>query len=216
VREDSRLGERVNACAALALSCLLIAGCGARSVASSSGEGAQGSGSVARASSKAASHPPALAPRVCGVAAAAASARLRVRVRMRIADSDPAYLECILDGRGVHVEVDAQAVAQALGDYDTTLIHQVQTYVYPPPANGIRDRSQLPHPIRGIGTKAAWIPGQQRLLATNGTRLRGGDFLAVIVTGRSPSGTTRLALARAITAATLPVAPRGPDLRSDH
>jgi hypothetical protein len=135
---------------------------------------------------------------------------------MRIADPDSAYLECTLDAQGIHVDVVAQAVAQALGDYDTTLIHQVQTYVYPPPANGIRDRSQLPHPIPGIGTKAAWIPGQQRLLATNGTRLRGGDFLAVIVTGHSPSGITRLALARAIAAATLPVAPRGPNLRSDH
>jgi hypothetical protein len=135
---------------------------------------------------------------------------------MQIADADPAYLECTLNGRGVHIDVVAQAVAQALGDYDTTLIHLVQTYVYPPPANGIRDRSQLPHPIPGIGTKAAWVPGQHKLLATNGTRERGGNFLWVTVTGRSPSGQTRLALARAIAAATLPVAPRGPDLRSDH
>jgi hypothetical protein len=112
--------------------------------------------------------------------------------------------------------VVAQAVAQALGDYDTTLIHQVQTYVEPPPANGIRDRSQLPQPIPGIGTKAAWIPGQQRLLATNGTHLRGGNFLSVIVTGSSPSATARLALARAIAAATLAVAPRGPNLLSEH
>lgn len=135
---------------------------------------------------------------------------------MRIADADTAYLECILDGRGVHVDVVAQAVAQALGDYDTTLVHQVQTYVYPPPANGVRDRSQLPHPIPGIGTKAAWIPGQDRLLATNGTPERGGNFLSVTVTGRSTSRPARLALARAIAAATLAVAPRGPDLRSDH
>jgi hypothetical protein len=135
---------------------------------------------------------------------------------MRIADDDPAYLECVLDSRGVHVDVAAQAVAQALGDYDTYLIHQVQTYVYPPPANGVRDRSQLPHPIPGIGTKAAWIPGQQRLLAVNGTHTRGGNFLSVTVTGRAPSGPTRLALARAIAAATLAVAPRGPDLISEH
>ncbi len=135
---------------------------------------------------------------------------------MRIADSDPAYLECILNCRGIHVDVVAQAIAQALGDYDTTLVHQVQTYVYPPPANGVRDRSQLPHPIPGIGTKAAWIPGQNRLLATNGTPERGGNFLSVTVTGHSASGRARLALARAIAATTLAVAPRGPDLRSDH
>jgi hypothetical protein len=145
-----------------------------------------------------------------------ATARQGVPVATQIADPDPAYLECILNGRGVHVDVVAQAIAQALGDYDTTLVHQVQTYVEPPPANGIRDRSQLPHPIPGIGTKAAWIPGQQRLLSTNGTPTKGGNFLSVTVTGRSPSGLTRLALARAVTVATLAVAPRGPDLRSEH
>ena len=183
---------------------------------SGSGGAARRSGRVARTSSTTAPQSPARAPHVCGRAAAAASARLRVAVAMRIADADPAYLECILHGRGVHVDVVAQAIAQALGDYDTTLIHQVQTYVYPPPANGIRDRSQLPHPISGIGTKAAWIPGQQRLLATNGTPERGGNFLSVTVTGRLPSGSAKLALARAIAAATLAVAPRGPNLRSDH
>jgi hypothetical protein len=135
---------------------------------------------------------------------------------MRVADADPAYLECVLDGRGVHVDVVGQAIAQALGDYDTTLIHQVQTYVYPGPANGVRDRSQIPQPISGIGTKAAWILGQDRLLATNGTPDRGGNFLSVTVTGRSPSASASLALARAIAAATLAVAPRGPNLRSDH
>jgi hypothetical protein len=134
---------------------------------------------------------------------------------MQIADTDTAYLECIIDGRGVHADVVAQAVAQALGDYDTTLIHLVQTYVYPPPANGIRDRSQLPHPIPGIGTKAAWVPGQNRFLATNGTHVRGGNFLTITVTGRAPAS-ARLALARAIAVATLAVAPRGPNLISEH
>jgi hypothetical protein len=194
---------------------LLIAACGGRSVDGGSGN-AQRSGSVATASPETASRAPALAPRVCARAASAASARLRVTVAMQIADADPAYLECTLEGGGVKIDVVAQAIAQALGDYDTTLIHQVQTYVYPPPANGIRDRSQLPHPIPGIGTKAAWIPGQQRLLATNGTPTRGGNFLSVTVTGRPPPDSTRLALARAIAAPTLAVAPRGPNLRSEH
>jgi hypothetical protein len=206
---------RLRWCAALALSCLIVAACGGASVQSGSGGQTRRSATTARASSTTASPSPAIAPRVCRHAASAASARLRVAVKMQIADSDPAYLECILNGRGVHVDVVAQAVAQALGDYDTTLIHQVQTYVYPPPANGVRDRSQLPHPIPGIGTKAAWIPGQNRLLATNGLRLRGGNFLSVAVTGRS-SASARLALARAIAVATLAVAPRGPNLPSEH
>jgi hypothetical protein len=216
VREETWLGGRVCQCAALALGCLLLAACGGRSVKSSSGAQAGVSGGLARTASTTTSNSAAVAARVCGRAAGAAGARLRVRVALRIADSDPAYLECILNGRGVDVDVVAQAVAQALGDYDTTLVHQVQTYVEPPPANGIRDRSQLPHPISGIGTKAAWIPGQQRLLSTNGTPTRGGNFLSVTVTGRPPSGLTRLALARAITEATLPVAPHGPNLPSEH
>jgi hypothetical protein len=216
MHQESRLGGRVSQRAALVLGCLLLAACGGRSVDSASGNQSARSGSVARTPSTTTPHSPALAPRVCGRAASAARSRVRVVVAMRIADADPAYLECILDGRGFHVDVVAQAIAQALGDYDTTLVHQVQTYVEPPPANGIRDRSQLPHPISGIGTKAAWIPGQQRLLATNGTPVRGGNFLSVTVTGRSPSGPARLALARAIAAATLAVAPRGPNLPSEH
>jgi len=212
VHEKTRLGGRFSQCAALALGCLLLAACGGQSTISASG------GPAARSSTSkaAARHSPAIAPRVCASAASAARSQLRVAVTTRVADPDPAYLECILDGRGFHVDVVAQAVPQALGDYDTTLVHQEQTYVEPPPANGIRDRTQLPDPVPGLGTKAAWIPGQQRLLATNGGHVRGGNFLSVTVTGRSPSGRARLALARAIAAATLAVAPRGPDLVSEH
>jgi hypothetical protein len=216
VHEKSSLGRRADWCLALALGCLLLAACGRSSVNSASSDHAGGASSVATGSSTAAHRSAAVAPRVCATAASAARARLHVAVTTRIADPDPAYLECILDARGVHVDVVAQAVAQALGDYDTTLVHQEQTYVEPPPANGIRDRTQLPDPVPGLGTKAAWIPGQQRLLATNGGPVRGGNFLSVTVTGRSPSGPARLALARAIAAATLAVAPRGPDLRSEH
>jgi hypothetical protein len=135
---------------------------------------------------------------------------------MQVADADPAYLECLLDARGMHVDIVAQAVAQALGDYDTTLIHQVQTYVEPPPPSGVRNTAQLPRPLSGIGTKAAWISDQQRLLATNGTPNGGGNFLSVTVDTRSASGRANLALARAIATATLAVAPQGPTLRSEH
>jgi hypothetical protein len=135
---------------------------------------------------------------------------------MEIADADPAYLECLLDARGIHVDIVAQGIAQALGDYDTTLIHQVQTYVEPPPPSGVRNHAQLPHPIPGVGTKAAWIPDQQRLLATNGTPNGGGNFLSVTVATRSISDVANLAVARVIARATLAVAPQGPSLRSEH
>lgn len=209
------LASRVNGCVALALGCLLLSGCGGSSAGGGSSSQVRASSTITRTSSTTAPNPQAVAARVCAHAAGAARARLRVAVSTKIADNDPAYLECVLDARGVHMDVVAQAVAQALGDYDTTLIHQVQTYVYPPPANGVRDRSQLPHPIPGIGTKAAWIPGQQRLLAVNGTRLRGGNFMWVTVTGGT-SQAAKLALARAIAVATLAVAPRGPNLVSEH
>jgi hypothetical protein len=198
----------------LVLSCSWVAGCGGQS-SSGVADRATGSGHAARPAATA--RPAALlAPRVCEHAARAARAQLRVAVRTQIADADPAYLECLLNARRIHVDVVAQAVAQALGDYDTTLIHQVQTYVEPPPPSGVRNRAQLPYPIPGVGTHAAWIPDQQRLLTTNGTPSGGGNFLSVTVASPSSSGPANLALARAIAKATLAVAPQGPTLRSEH
>jgi hypothetical protein len=197
----------------LVLSCSWLAGCGGHSA---SGVADQGTGSSHAARPPATARSSAPAARVCGRAAQAAGAQLRVAVRTQIADADPAYLECLLDARRIRVDIVAQAVAQALGDYDTTLIHQVQTYVEPPPPSGVRNRAQLPYPIPGVGTHAAWIPDQQRLLATNGTPNGGGNFLSVTVASPSTSGPANLALARAIAKATLAVAPQGPTLRSEH
>jgi hypothetical protein len=199
----------------LALCCSGVAGCGGHS---GSGVAEQGSdsGHTARPAATATARTRAVASRVCERAASAAGAQLRVAVRTEIADTDPAYLECLLDAREIHVDVVAQAIAQALGDYDTTLIHQVQTYVEPPPPSGARNRAQLPHPIPGVGTKAAWIADQQKLLATNGTPIGGGNFLSVTVTSRSTSALANLALARVIAKATLAAAPQGPALPSEH
>jgi hypothetical protein len=192
-----------------------VAGCGSHSGGGVADQRTN-SGHTAGAAATAAARSAALASRVCEHAARAAGTQLRVDVRMQIADADPAYLECLLDARSVRVDMVAQAIAQALGDYDTTLIHQVQTYVEPPPPSGVRNRAQLPDPIRGVGTKAAWIPDQQRLLATNGTPNGGGNFLSVTVVSPSTSGPANLALARAIAKATLAVAPQGPTLPSEH
>lgn len=199
----------------LVLSCGAVAGCGGQSGGGVADQRTRSS-DAARAPTTAAARSAALASHVCEHAARAAGTQLRVAVRMQIADADPAYLECLLDARGVRVDVVGQAIAQALGDYDTTLIHQVQTYVEPPPPSGVRNRAQLPDPIRGVGVKAAWIPDQQRLLATNGTPNGGGNFLSVTVASRATSGPANLALARAIAKATLAVAPQGPTLRSEH
>lgn len=198
----------------LALCCSGIAGCG-HSGTSAAGQ-RSGSSHTAHPAPTATTPSRAAAQRVCQRAASAADSQLRVAVRIEVADADPAYLECLLDAPEIHVDIVAQAIAQALGDYDTTLIHQVQTYVEPPPPSGVRNRAQLPHPIPGIGTKAAWIPDQQKLLATNGTPNGGGNFLSVAVTSRSTSSSAQLALARVIAKATLAVAPQGPALPSEH
>jgi hypothetical protein len=182
---------------AMALCGLLASSCGG-------GAGARAPHTAARSQAP--------GPRVCGRAAAAARARLRVPVRSRVADGDPTYLECLLDADGIHLDVVAQAIPQAVGAYDTTLVHQVQFF---DGAGNVRDTSQLPQPVARIGTKAAWVAGQDRLLATNGTRTRGGNFLSVTVAGRSTSGPGALALARAVAIAVLAVAPRGPNVQSE-
>jgi len=155
---------------------------------------------------------PVSAAQLCRLAGAAASQALHASVSPRLTSSDPTDIECLVSGRGIHLDLVAQAVPQAQGDYDTAIVHYVQVYSEP---GGIRDRSQLPHNISGLGTEAAWVPGPHRLLATNGTRERGGNFLSVTVTPLTEPQALSLAVAQAVAQATLPVAPRGPDVRSD-
>jgi hypothetical protein len=159
-----------------------------------------------------ASRPPVSAAQLCRLAAQAAGQQLRAPVSRRLTSSDAADTECLLSGAGIHLDLVAQAVPQAQGDYDTAIVHYVQVYSEP---GGIRDRSQLPHNISGLGTEAAWVPGPHRLLATNGSRERGGNFLSVTVTPLTEPQALSLAVAQAVAEATLPLAPRGPDVRSD-
>jgi hypothetical protein len=127
-------------------------------------------------------------------------------VQVRIADRDPGYLECLLSGGGIRLDVVAQAIPQARTAYETAIVHFVQTYVEP---EGLHHRSQLPQNIAGLGTEAAWVPERRMLLVTTASFSRGGNFLNIAVSGRSAAAGEPVA--QAVARALVPVLPRGPD-----
>jgi hypothetical protein len=147
------------------------------------------------------------AARVCAGAQRAAHPVLGSAVHLRIAHSDPTYIECVLDGDGVHVDAIAQASAVAWTEYDTAAVHQAQAYG----TGAVHQRSQLPHSAPGMGGNSIWIPAKQELIATNGTQSRGGSYLTVSVTRRSHHAPPSLAVATAVGRTILASAPRGPN-----
>jgi hypothetical protein len=128
-------------------------------------------------------------------------------MKVRIADADPFNIECLIDARGIEVDAVAQATSRAWTEFDTTTVHQVQAFG----SGAVHVPSQLPHPVPGLSGNVAWIPAKNELVATNGTQSRGGTYLTVTVTRRSPGGPSSLAVARAVTRALLASAPRGPN-----
>ena len=181
---------------ALLLCCAGAAGCSGAT-----------SGSKRPPSVAATSHQAAVAARVCQGASRAARPLLGDGAHVRIADADPANIECLIDGGGIRVDTVAQASAQAWTEFDTATVHQVQAYG----SGAVHVPSQLPRPVPGMSGNVAWIPAQQEVLATNGTQSRGGTYVTVTVTRRSPKGPSSLAVARAVTRAVLASAPRGPN-----
>jgi hypothetical protein len=143
---------------------------------------------------------------VCGAAARAAGARLHAAAQVKLQSSDPGYLECRVSARGIALDVVAQAIPEARSYFDTEIVHLVQTYAEP---GGTRDRTQLPKDLHGLGSEAAWVPGQRRLLATNATLYRGGSVVEITATGGNAH--TLMPVARDVAAATLATAPRGPN-----
>ncbi len=166
-------------------------GCGGSSASSSSGPPTKGA-----------------AQRVCTSARAAAAGSLGGAVSLRIADRDPTNVECLLRGAGTRLDVVAQQSAQAWAQWDTTQVHQAQAYG--PSAD--HQPAQIPKTVNGPGVLAGWIPAQRLLFATNGTQSKGGSYVTVTVSGRRRRGDADEKLARAVTLATLKVAPRGPNL----
>ena len=181
---------------ALLLCCGTAAGCGAAT-----------SGSTRPPPTAATSHQAAVAARVCQSAGRAARPLLGDGTQVRIADADPANIECLTDAGGIQVDTVAQASAQAWTEFDTATVHQVQAYG----SGAVHVPSQLPHPVPGMSGNVAWIPARQEVLATNGTQSRGGTYVTVTVTRRSPKGPSSLAVARAVMRAVLASAPRGPN-----
>lgn len=144
---------------------------------------------------------------MCTNAQQAARGLLGSGAHLRVADSSPTNIECVLDGRGAHVNAIAQATAVAWTEYDTASVHQAQAFG----SGAVHQAAQQPHPVPGMGGNATWIPAKQELIATNGTESRGGSYLTVTVKRQSAHAPASLAVAAAVGRAVLAVAPRGPN-----
>ena len=127
-------------------------------------------------------------------------------VTVRATTPQATYIQCLLDGRGVHVDAIAQATAVAWTEYDTTTVHQAQAYG----GAGHHQPGQLPHSVPGLGGNSTWIPAEQELIATNGTESRGGSYLTVTITHHPRHAPASVAVAAAVGRAMLATAPRGP------
>ena len=182
--------------AAVLLCCATAAGCGGAT-----------SGSKGSSPTTPTSRPPAVAARVCQSAGQAARPLLGDGIHVRIADADPVNIECLIDARGIELDTVAQATSRAWTEFDTATVHQVQAFG----SGSVHVPSELPHPVPGLSGNVAWIPAKNELLATNGTQSRGGTYVTVTVTRRSPGGPSSIAVARAVTLALLTSAPRGPN-----
>jgi hypothetical protein len=183
--------------AAVLLCCGTAAGC------SAAASGSKGSPSTTPASRAAA-----VAARVCQSAGQAARPLLGDGTRVRVADDDPYHIECLISARGISVDTVAQASSGAWNLWNTYCTHQVQAW----DEGSVHVPSELPQLVTGLSTvNAAWIPAENKLLATNGTDLIGGTYVTVTVTGRSPGGPSSLAVATAVTRALLASAPVGPN-----
>jgi hypothetical protein len=179
------------------LACAVIVGCAA---ASGCGGGGGSSGPSAQKHTS-------TAARVCASAKRGARPFVGSTVHLRVAGSDPNDIECVLDGRRVHVDAIAQASAVAWTEYDTAAVHQAQAYG----TGAVHQQSQQPHSVPGLGGNSTWIPAKQELIATNGTESRGGSYLTVTVTRHAHDAPSSLAVAAAVGRRMLASAPRGPN-----
>jgi hypothetical protein len=169
------------------------------------GAAAAGCGGSSGSSSTSSAAPRNAAQQVCAGARTAARPILGRAVSLTITDRDPSNVECRLRGSGTRLDLVAQQSARAWEQFDTVQVHQEQAYG--PSAN--HQQAQIPVNVSMPGGQAQWIPAQRMLFATNGTQSRGGSYVTVTVSGRRHR---EVQVARAVTAAALKVAPRGPNL----
>lgn len=124
---------------------------------------------------------------------------------MRIEDRDLANIECLLSGRGIKLDVVAQASSRAWTAYDTVTSHLAQ--VFGPTT--VHQSSDLPVPVPSVAGNAVWVPAQGELIATNGTQTAGGSYLTIKATRISAHAPASLPVVEAVGRATLAAAPRG-------
>jgi hypothetical protein len=142
---------------------------------------------------------------VCRAERQAAAHVLGPATAMRIADSDPANIECLIDGHGLTLDVVAQASPQAWTEYDTETVHLAQ--VFGP--SSVHNSSELPVPVPSVAGNAVWVGAQSELIATNGTQTTGGSYVTVTVKRTSAGAPGGLPVAKLVGRATLSAAPRG-------
>ena len=171
--------------AGLVLACLLLGACGASG----------GSETVHSAR------------QLCLAVRVTAARVLRQSVDARVADPDLANIECLLSGGGVRVDLVAEASPRAWSQYDATVVHQSQAFG----STATPKASDLPVNLGGLGFNAAWLPQQQKLVATNATQSTGGSFVTATVTRTAKGGPSSERLAKALVIKTLAVAPKGPN-----
>ena len=102
------------------------------------------------------------------------------------------------------MDVVAQASAHAWTTFDTLTAHQAQGF------ENSSNSANMPTDLAGLGYSAAWIVSDSKLLATNGSQSQGGSYVTVTVRGSPRNGTSKVAVAQAVSTATLAIAPRGP------
>lgn len=154
------------------------------------------------------SHHPAKQPTaasVCDAERQAAVRSLGAATQSRLADSDPTNIECVLSGRGVKLDVIAQATPLAWTEYDTATVHLAQAFG----PGSVHISAELPRPVPSVSGNAVWVPAQGELIATNGTQTTGGSYVTVTVKRQAASAPAGLSVAAAVGRATLAAAPRG-------
>ncbi len=148
-----------------------------------------------------------VATRVCRSDRAAVHALLP-GATVRITNTDPADVQCLVSGGGVHVAVEAQASPQAWTQFDTVVVHAAQANQGDGPGGG-SNPAQMPEDL-ALPYSAAWIAGLSELFATNGTESEGGSYVTVTVRALHQSQASRMRIAEVVATATFATAPRGP------
>jgi membrane-bound inhibitor of C-type lysozyme len=150
-------------------------------------------------------HPKPTAASVCSADRKAAATLLGSSTQSKIVGSDPANIECVIDGKGLRLDVVAMATSLAWTEYDTATVHLEQAFG----SGAVHVPGELPRPLPSVSGNAVWVPAQAEVIATNGTQYTGGNYVTVTVKRTSAGAAPEESVAAVVAHATLQSAPRG-------